>query len=120
MTTLASQWTDTLSHLLALASRLEGEGQYNLAKLARAVADSLCRRAAFQVAAPTAAEALAADIKQTAEVLARLGVAAEVVSAMTQGADVMASEVTLRQQVSYFAANELTHLSQIASLRRQW
>lgn len=39
---------------------------------------------------PTATEALAADIKQTAEALARLGVAAEFVSAMTQGVGVMA------------------------------
>ena len=73
-----------------MASRLEGEGQYNLAKLARAAADSLSRQAAYQVAVPSAAEALAADIKQTAEALARLGVDAEVVSAMAQGADVMA------------------------------
>lgn len=28
--------------------------------------------------------------------------------------------VTLRQQVSYFAAHELTHLSQIDALRRPW
>lgn len=36
MTVTSSAWPDTLIHLLALASRLEGEGQYNLAKLARA------------------------------------------------------------------------------------
>ena len=90
MTTHQSEWTDTLIHLFALASRLEGEGQYNLAKLARAAADSLSRQAAFQVDVPIATEALAADIKQAAEALARLGAAAEVVSAMTQGADVMA------------------------------
>ena len=36
MTTDNSEWKDTLVHLFALASRLEGEGQYNLAKLARA------------------------------------------------------------------------------------
>jgi uncharacterized damage-inducible protein DinB len=29
-------------------------------------------------------------------------------------------DVTLRQQVSYFAAHEVTHLSQISALRRQW
>ena len=90
MITNLPEWTDILVHLLALASRLEGEGQYNLAKLARAAADSLSRQAAYQVAVPSAAEALAADIKQTAEALARLGVDAEVVSAMAQGADVMA------------------------------
>jgi hypothetical protein len=38
MTTGKSGWADTLIHLFALALRLEGEGQYNLAKLARAAA----------------------------------------------------------------------------------
>jgi uncharacterized damage-inducible protein DinB len=90
MTTHKSEWTDTLVHLLALASRLEGEGQYNLAKLARAAADSLNRQAAYQVATPTDRAELAADIKQTAEALSRLGVNAALQSAFVQGADVMA------------------------------
>lgn len=33
---MTTQWQETLIHLLALAARLEGEGQYNIAKLARA------------------------------------------------------------------------------------
>lgn len=32
---MTTQWQETLIHLLALAARLEGEGQYNIAKLAR-------------------------------------------------------------------------------------
>lgn len=100
MITSSAAWADTFTHLLALAPRLEREGQYNLAKLARA-ADSLSRQAAYQVAAPTATEALAADIKQTAESLARLGVGAEVVPAMTQGADVMAGGVPLFSLLSH-------------------
>jgi uncharacterized damage-inducible protein DinB len=76
--------------LFALASRLEGEGQYNLAKLARAAADSLSRGAAYGVAVPTDKEALAADIKQTAAALSRLEVSAELPAALRQGADVMA------------------------------
>ncbi len=86
----SSAWTDTLIHLLALASRLEGEGQYNLAKLARAAADSMCRGAAYGVAVPSDVEALAADIRQTAETLAWLGVAAEASSALAQGAGLLA------------------------------
>ena len=43
-----SQWTDTLVQLLSLALRLESEGQYNIAKIARATADSLSRRAAWE------------------------------------------------------------------------
>ena len=41
------KWTRVLLPLLSLALRLEGEGQYNLAKLVRAVVDSLCRRAPY-------------------------------------------------------------------------
>jgi hypothetical protein len=90
MTTRKLEWTDTLVHLLALASRLEGEGQYNLAKLARAAADSLSRGAAYRFAVPADKEALAVDIEQTAAALAPLGVSAELLSALRQGAGVMA------------------------------
>ena len=90
MTPTSSAWADALIHLLALASRLEGEGQYNLAKLTRAGADSMSRQAAYQVAVPVDKEALAADLKQTAEALSRFGVSAALLSAFVQGADVMA------------------------------
>ncbi|MFZ1474674.1 MAG: DinB family protein [Anaerolineae bacterium] len=90
MTTNSPTWADTLAHLLALASRLEDEGQYNLAKLTRAIADSLSRQAAFRMAAPIGADELAADLKQTAAALASLNVSAAARSALAQGADVMA------------------------------
>jgi rubrerythrin len=44
----SSEWT-TLTHLLSLAQSFEGEGQYNLAKIARAKADSISRRAAWEL-----------------------------------------------------------------------
>lgn len=91
MTIHKPEWTNILIHLLALASRLEGEGQYNLAKLARAAADAMCRSAAYRVTVPADQEALAADIRQTAAALADLGVSAALLSALRQGADVMAS-----------------------------
>lgn len=47
------EWKDAFVRLLALASRLEGEGQYNLAKLARAASDAMSRRAAYQLAMPS-------------------------------------------------------------------
>jgi uncharacterized damage-inducible protein DinB len=90
MTTNPPNWTDTLVHLLALASKLEDEGQYNLAKLARAAADSLGRQAAYQTTVPAEAGALASDLQQTAAALAGLDVAAELCSALAQGAEVMA------------------------------
>lgn len=89
MTPNKSIWADTLIHLFALASRLEGEGQYNLAKLARAAADSLSRQAAYQIGMPSGKDELAADIKRTAEALFRLDVSADLLSALQQGADMM-------------------------------
>ncbi len=47
MTNRKAEWRGTLSYLLALAAKLEGEGQYNIAKLARAVAEALTRPAAY-------------------------------------------------------------------------
>jgi hypothetical protein len=62
----ALNWTDTLVHLLSLALRLEGEGQYNLAKIARAQADSMIRRAAWELDLPSDKETLANDIERFA------------------------------------------------------
>lgn len=90
MTNDKMKLADTLIHLLALAVRLEGEGQYNLAKLARAAADSLSRQAAYQVTIPSTREALTADIKRMAEALASLDVGGDLLSALMQGAEVMA------------------------------
>lgn len=61
-----SKWTDIFLRLLSLASRLEGEGQYNLAKLARATADSLSRRAAWELNLPSDKETLVNDIEHLA------------------------------------------------------
>ena len=56
----------TLVQLLSLALRLEGEGQYNLAKIARAQADSMSRRAAWELNLPSDKTTLAADIERVA------------------------------------------------------
>lgn len=61
-----SQWTDTLVQLLSLALRLESEGQYNIAKIARATADSISRRAAWEMNLPNDKESLANDIERIA------------------------------------------------------
>jgi hypothetical protein len=60
------EWTEVLIQLLSLALRLEGEGQYNLAKIARAKADSLGRRAAWELNLPSDKETLASDIERVA------------------------------------------------------
>lgn len=66
---MASKLEDTLVRLLSLALRLEGEGQYNLAKLARAQADSLSRRAAWELDLPSDKETLANEIERLADSL---------------------------------------------------
>lgn len=91
MSSSATEWRDALVHLFALASKLEGEGQYNLAKLARAAADSISRQAAFRASVPSSTDELAADIKRTADDLAHLGVSEDLRSALKQGAGVMAA-----------------------------
>ena len=90
MSTKNSEWKDTLINLFALALKLEGEGQYNLAKLARAAADSLSRQAAYSVEIPTEKEKLSATIKETANILTSLEVNADLITALKKGADIMA------------------------------
>jgi rubrerythrin/uncharacterized damage-inducible protein DinB len=90
MTIKDSEWKDTLINLFALASKLEGEGQYNLAKLARAAADSLSRRAAYSLVIPTEKEKLSAIIKESADILTSLDLNADLVAALKKGADIMA------------------------------
>ena len=90
MTLNKSIWAETLIHLFALASRLEGEGQYNLAKLARAAADSLCRQETYPLNVSTDKDKLAADIQQTIDGLSSLNIGAELLSALKQGTEFMA------------------------------
>ena len=64
--------TDTfelITRLLALASRLEGEGHYNIAKLARAASESLLRQIAQPAGALIAPEDLAEETLRIAQQL---------------------------------------------------
>ncbi len=70
------EWTDTLVRLLSLAWRLENEGQYNLAKLARATADSMSRHAAWEFDLLGDRETPANEIKNIAASLADAGLQA--------------------------------------------
>lgn len=58
------------SHLVALAAELEREGQYNVAKLLRAAADSITRREGFDTPPTRAASEQAQELRQIAEELA--------------------------------------------------
>jgi uncharacterized damage-inducible protein DinB len=89
MTNRNADWSDTLSHLLALAAKLEGEGQYNIAKLARAVAESLTGQAAFEIALPSDREELADEIGRSVAALSQLDVDEALLDALTRGAATM-------------------------------
>ena len=90
MTNRKAEWGDTLSHLLALAAKLEGEGQYNIAKLARAVAEALTRQAAFKIALPSEKDKLANEIDRAVVALSKLDVDMDLLAALKRGAATMA------------------------------
>lgn len=84
-----SKWHDTFLHLMALATRLEGEGQYNLAKLTRAAADSLSRRAAYPIVIPTNRDELVAEIDRAVAALSGLDMDEKLLAALRRGATTM-------------------------------
>ncbi|MBN2550783.1 MAG: DinB family protein [Anaerolineales bacterium] len=84
------EWTEVLCPLLSLALRLEGEGQYNLAKLARSAVDSLGRQAAYQPEPPTSKQSLLADIDDITRALAGLDMNRDLVEALRRGATALA------------------------------
>ena len=63
-------WHDILVHLLALAERLEGEGQLNIAKLLRAAADGALRQAAYRLDLPTDRAGISRELDRAIEALA--------------------------------------------------
>ena len=84
------EWADALMNLVALAARLETEGQYNIAKLARAAADALARQAAYQRDIPTDKALLSAAVANAAAAVQRLMAGDELASALRVGAAALA------------------------------
>ena len=80
---------ETLVELLAAADRLEGHGQYNLAKLARAAADSLARRAAHALNLSPDPAGLAATLDRLAAELPGHGLSDALAAALVRGAAAM-------------------------------
>lgn len=78
-------WGDTLVHLLALASRMEGEGYYNVAKLLRASADATLRRTAYRLNLPTGLSNLHGEVGRAAGELAALSCGPDVLDAFKAG-----------------------------------
>ena len=79
-------WKNTVISCMALATVLEGEGQYNNAKLVRAAVDSLTRTGAYQIQMPSKKEALAEEILQIAQALSTLQVDQALLDALQRGA----------------------------------
>ena len=90
MTNREGEWSDTLSHLLALAAKLEGEGQYNIAKLARAVAEALTQQAAFKITLPSEKDKLVSEIERAVTALSTLDADKDLLAALKRGAAAMA------------------------------
>jgi uncharacterized damage-inducible protein DinB len=84
-------WSELVVRLVALANKMEGEGQYNIAKLARAGAEALLRQAAYNLQLPTEDEALVAEIRRVARRLAGFGASRELLEALERGAAAMAA-----------------------------
>jgi len=84
-----SEWTQALLPLLTLAQQAEREGQYSIAKLARAGVDALGRRAAYQHETHLTREQQVAEMRQIAATLSGLGVEPELSAALCNGADAL-------------------------------
>ena len=87
-----SEWASVFLPLLTLALRLEAEGQYNLAKLARSTVDSVGRRAAYQFSHSTERQGLIEEIGKVTESLSQLDVGDELLTAFQRGASALAEE----------------------------
>jgi RNA polymerase subunit RPABC4/transcription elongation factor Spt4 len=75
---------------LSLALRLESEGQYNLAKLARAAVDSLGRQAAYQQTMQAGKIELPAELDRLTQELSRLDADEGLLVALSRGAAALA------------------------------
>ena len=75
---------------LALASRLEGEGQYNNAKLIRAGVESVLRKGAYRRDIPPEHIRLVRELEQAASFFSGYGLGNDLVNALKQGANALA------------------------------
>jgi hypothetical protein len=74
-----------LPRLFALAAKLEGEGQYNNAKLIRATADALSRKLAYHIEMPDNKQGLAKELSEAADLVTRAGLGDDLATAIQRG-----------------------------------
>lgn len=79
--------SDTIPYLYALAAKLEGAGQYNNAKLCRALAEAISRQSAYTYRRhlPSELPQLAEELSDMAETLSDLALYPELVQALENG-----------------------------------
>ncbi|MGD2156843.1 MAG: DinB family protein [Anaerolineales bacterium] len=80
----------TVTKLYALASALEGQGQYNVAKLVRAAADSALRKSAYRQKMPSKITDLAEEVTNVTERLSQIEMDQDLVAAIRRGGSAMA------------------------------
>ena len=90
MATANEKQTDDLAHLVALAAKLESVGQYNVAKLLRGAADSIVRRAAYDLDLPTDPLGLKEEVGRAAAVLSGQKADPALVAALEQAGEAVA------------------------------
>jgi len=71
--------------LANLAVRIEGKGQYNIAKFVRATMDSLIRRSAFERGYPTDTSTILSDLKDVITQLEDIGFTSPIVDTLKTG-----------------------------------
>jgi len=86
----AKDWKQALVHLAALAAHLEGQGQYNVAKQARAAIDSILRSEAYQAAMPDDLEGLSQQVKLAIDGLEKIGLDNSLLNTLRSGAAALA------------------------------
>ena len=85
MTMQDEKWASELVHLLALAASVERKGQYNIAKILRASADAIARRAAFQLGITKDRATLIEEIERVKDALSNHEVNQDFVAALIRG-----------------------------------
>ncbi|MCC7161956.1 MAG: DinB family protein [Anaerolineae bacterium] len=82
---MQKDWSDTITHWLATARGLEEEGQYGLAKYARASAEAVARRAAYHASIANDRETLVKHTAQMEREMTALEVPTEIREALGRG-----------------------------------
>jgi hypothetical protein len=82
MTSPTPSHVNAVPQLCSLATRIEGKGQYNAAKLLRAAADSVARRAAYERGLSTDLDGIGADLEDAIRALRTSSVDSAIVHAL--------------------------------------